>query len=90
MKSPHPKIHLIDTDEPIIGWYRLIMRCGTELRNAKPKFQITEDLNEHFNMPLTVCRECLQLGPAGEAKRHYLYGLVEGQAGQDAEAEEAA
>ena len=93
MKLPKPKIHLLDCSEPLLGFHGLICRCGVELRNAKPKFQLVEDLAENFLMPLTVCRECLNLGPKESLdKRQYLYGLIEGQSARDLESdsEEAA
>jgi hypothetical protein len=77
----------MDTSEALVSYYRLIMRCGVELRNARPKFQLVEDLAENFLMPLTVCRDCLNLGPIAVEKRHYLYGLVEAQSAHDAELE---
>lgn len=90
MKERAPRIHLLDVAEPLLGFHGLIVRCGIELRNAKPKFQIIEELSENFFLPLTTCTKCRTLVPIGEDKRHYLYGLIEAQAGQDAEAEEAA
>lgn len=90
MRASRPRIHLLDVSEPLLGFHSLICRCGVELRNAKPKFQLVEDLAENFLMPMTVCKVCRTLGPSAGEKRHYLYGLIEGQAGQDAEAEEAA
>jgi hypothetical protein len=88
LRQARPKIHLLDTDEPLVGFFCLLVRCGAELRNAKPKFHITEDMRENFNMPLTVCRDCLRLDPPMTDKRVYLYGLTEAQSAQDAESGE--
>jgi hypothetical protein len=93
MRPPRPRIHLLDTDEPLLAYHELIVRCGLVLKNAEPKFMWAEDVSEAFRVPLGTCRSCMELPQTGENARHYCYGLVEGQAAmneEDAELLEAA
>lgn len=92
MKQPRPKIHLLDCDEPLLGFHGLLVRCGLTLQNATPQFMVTEEANAGAKDVLFRggCRKCVELEPAADAKRTYIYGLCEGQSAKDAESEEAA
>lgn len=84
MKTPRPKIHLLDVSEPLLSYFGLVCRCGITLKNAQPKFMWTEDIAKELNVPLPgVCRDCQHLRPADEDKRTYVYGLVEAQEEKD-------
>jgi len=43
MKPPRPKVHLLDVSEPLLAYHNLICRCGITLRNAQPKFMLSQD-----------------------------------------------
>ena len=79
MKEPRPKIHLLDVSEPLETWSGLIVRCGKVLQNAHAEFMFVEG----YDLPVQTirsCSRCWALEPAGEEKRRYVYGLVEGGA----------
>lgn len=88
MKQPRPRIHLLDVEESLLGFHGLTMRCGVELRNAKPKFMLTEELVQTHLPLIGTCQDCQSREPDAAAKRRYVYGLVEAQSAQDAESEE--
>jgi len=78
MKEPRPKIHLLDVSDPLENWSGLVVRCGRVLNNAHAEFMFVEGYDLPFQT-LRSCSRCWALEPAGEEKRHYVYGLVEGQ-----------
>ena len=41
MKAPRPKIHVINTAEPLLCFNGLVMRCGLELKQAGAAWEVT-------------------------------------------------
>ena len=87
MRSPRPKIHLIDVAEPLLCFCRLLCRCGQEIRNAEMVFGIGMDECAPFTFPIRTCRECLTKSPQGDDRRRYVYGLIEAEEALHMEAE---
>lgn len=85
MKSPRPKIHLLDVDDPLLAYHQLVMRCGVTLRNAVPKFMAAEDMP--IPLPVGTCLRCLKNFPEAVDQRKYCYGLVEAQEEKDSAGE---
>jgi len=80
MKPPRPKVHLLDVSEPLLAYHNLICRCGITLRNAQPKFMLSQDwIVKRFSTIDGICSNCAQDEPTADDKRHYVYGLCEGQ-----------
>lgn len=46
MKSPTPKIHLLDVHEPLVSFSELEMRCGAILENAQNEFMVSGDFDK--------------------------------------------
>lgn len=87
MKTPAPKIHLLDIDEPLLAFSNLTVRCGIVLQNAKCRFMRAEEMRIDMPIPFGVCHRCQRIIPEKTDKREYLYGLIEGQAARDLESE---
>lgn len=92
MKTPKPRVHLIDIAEPLLAFRQLSVRCGLTLQNAAPQFMLTKEANFDAKYALFrgICRECVDAEPTPEAKRSYIYGLVEAQELKDSETGETA
>jgi hypothetical protein len=90
MKSPRPKIHLLNVHESLLSFHELQMRCGVVLKNAIPKFMRSEDLRCEITLPIGICRKCLDAQPEAMEGSYYEYGLVEGEEEKRLEGEEAA
>jgi hypothetical protein len=43
MKTPRPKIHLIDVSEPLLGFHNLVMRCEHVLTQAEIIWMVRDD-----------------------------------------------
>src|SRR5713226_790171 len=83
MKTPAPKIHLLDVDEPLVCFNGLKVRCGLELAHAETRYMFGNSGDAMADMSdrlwMQTCKECMRLPPATpEEKRKYLYGLIEG------------
>jgi len=78
-------IHLLDTDEPVVCWTDLRVRCDLVLMRPEPVWMFRDDFKptdvwlEGFSI-LQVCQKCLRNPPnTADSQREYLYGLVESQ-----------
>jgi hypothetical protein len=79
MKASRPKVHLKDSDEPLLSFSGVTVRCGATLKHALPQFMVTEEADAMVKGMLIVgcCRACQRLdAPQG---RVYIYGLSEGE-----------
>lgn len=88
MKSPRPKIHLIDVDEPLFAFRDLVMRCETVIHNAEVKYMVEAELSIYVMPPPGMCTKCWDNPPIGDEARRYEYGLVEAQEKLNRESEE--
>lgn len=79
MKSPRPKIHLLDVSEPLLAYHEIEMRCGVVLKNAQPKFMFSHDVRHEVSLPLGLCRKCMEKAPVISDDPYYHYGLVEAE-----------
>jgi hypothetical protein len=81
MKTPAPKIHLLDVDEPLVCFNGLKVRCGVELAHADTRYMFGEGATEDDiseRLWIQTCKDCWNLPPANAAdKRKYVYGLME-------------
>jgi hypothetical protein len=95
MKSPRPRLHLLDVDEPLLAFHDIECRCGIVLHSAVPKFMEATDLPEavrptNWASLLGICSTCLDAAPRSEAsQRLYTYGLLEGEESMRESVEEA-
>ena len=88
MRLRRPKIHIIDTAEPLLGYHALVTRCGEIVVNAAPVVMFSGECFQIW--PTRTCIDCLRSEPSGEHKRTYMYGLVEKATEEMAELEESA
>jgi len=85
MKPPRPRICLIDTAEPLLGFHGLVMRCGKVLNQAEIVWMVRDDyrdfqMNQEYSSQL--CRKCWALGAEPipiPGEKSYSYACVEGQ-----------
>jgi hypothetical protein len=87
VKEKSPQLHLIDLDEPLDSFNRLVMRCGIRIERGQAKWMLSDEFKtlakvEESDYVRGVCRACIFLEPVGEAKRSMLYGIVEKQSPQ--------
>jgi hypothetical protein len=89
MKTRAPRIHLLDTELPLMNYVGVAVRCGEVLPNAEPKFMLTEALfeDELPRFTMQVCKNCYVA--AARWERRYLYGLVNAAAEEAANLEES-
>ena len=89
MKPRAPRIHLLDTELPLMNYVGIPVRCGMVLRNAEPKFMFEEEMGGEIwgGYPRQTCTSCRQsnIERFSRSGKRYLYGLVEGQENKIAE-----
>jgi hypothetical protein len=85
MKSPRPRICLIDTAEPLLCFNGLVMRCGKILSQAEIVWMVRDDYRDFGMNPeysSQLCRRCWEAGAEPEpvpGEKSYSYACVEGQ-----------
>jgi hypothetical protein len=92
MKTPRPKIHLIDVSEPLLGFHNLVMRCEHVLTQAEIIWMVRDDYATALPSEQAgqLCRKCIRdVVPYASSGRVYSYACIEGAEAQPSAEEQS-